>query len=64
MTRGERGTSFGLRGGGSAARPEMLEERIRADVYYIEHWSFLLDLRIVIETAVRTLFAPATLHSK
>ena len=54
----------GLRGGGSAARPEMLEERIRADVYYIEHWSFLLDLRIVIETAVRTLFAPATLHSK
>jgi lipopolysaccharide/colanic/teichoic acid biosynthesis glycosyltransferase len=41
----------------------MLEERIRADVYYIEHWSLVLDLRIVIETAVRTLFAPATLHS-
>lgn len=53
----------GLRGGGTAARPEMLEERIRADVYYIEHWSLVLDLRIVIETAVRTLFAPATLHS-
>ena len=54
----------GLRGGGAAARPGMLEERIRADVYYIEHWSLVLDLRIVIETAVRTLFAPATLHSK
>ncbi|MBT7659357.1 MAG: hypothetical protein HN571_03690, partial [Bacteroidetes bacterium] len=58
------GGGGGVGGGGSAARPEMLEERIRADVYYIEHWSFLLDLRIVIETAVRTLFAPATLHSK
>ena len=54
----------GLRGGGAAARPEMLEERIRADVYYIEHWSLVLDVRIIVETALRTFFAPSTLHSK
>ncbi|MGB0349499.1 MAG: sugar transferase [Schleiferiaceae bacterium] len=40
----------------------MLEARIRADIYYVEHWSLLLDLRILIETIVRTLFAPSTLH--
>jgi len=38
--------------------------RIRADVYYIENWSLLLDLRILIETVLRTLFAPASLHAK
>lgn len=51
----------GLRG--SSQNAEALQERIRADVYYIEHWSVLLDLRILVETALRTLFAPSTLHS-
>lgn len=54
----------GLRGGGVSARKELLEMRIRADVYYIENWSLLLDLRILIETVLRTLFAPASLHAK
>jgi len=54
----------GLRGGGAAATDELLEERIRADVYYIENWSLVLDLRILIETVVRTLFVPSTLQPK
>ena len=52
----------GLRGGESAENEQLLEARIRADIYYVEHWSLLLDLRILIETIVRTLFAPSTLH--
>ena len=52
----------GLRGGDSAANEQLLEARIRADIYYVEHWSLLLDLRILIETIVRTVFAPSTLH--
>lgn len=51
----------GLRGGTESA--QALEERIRADVYYIENWSLLLDLRIVIETLLRTLFYPSSLHA-
>ena len=51
----------GLRGGDSAANEQLLA-RIRADIYYVEHWSLLLDLRILIETIVRTLFAPSALH--
>jgi len=56
--------SRGLRGGGIGATNELLEERIRADVYYIENWSLMLDLRILIETVVRTLFVPSTLQPK
>ncbi|HCP41621.1 MAG TPA: hypothetical protein DIT65_07490, partial [Cryomorphaceae bacterium] len=51
----------GLRGRDSAENEQLLEARIRADIYYVEHWSFLLDLRILIETIVRTVFAPSTL---
>jgi len=54
----------GLRGGGIGATDELLEERIRADVYYIENWSLMLDLRILIETVVRTLLVPSTLQPK
>jgi lipopolysaccharide/colanic/teichoic acid biosynthesis glycosyltransferase len=53
----------GLRGGESAQSDHLLEARIRADVYYVEHWSLLLDLRILIETAIRTVFAPSSLHT-
>jgi lipopolysaccharide/colanic/teichoic acid biosynthesis glycosyltransferase len=56
--------SRGLRGGGESASEALLEERIRADVYYVENWSFLLDLRIVLETLLRTLFYPSSLHRK
>lgn len=54
--------SRGLRGGGEAAAHALLEERIRADVYYIENWSVLLDIRILLETVLRTLFYPSSLH--
>ena len=26
---------------------ELMHERIRADIYYIENWSFILDLKIM-----------------
>jgi lipopolysaccharide/colanic/teichoic acid biosynthesis glycosyltransferase len=32
-----------------------LEERLRADVYYLEHWSPLMDLKILLLTAWRLL---------
>lgn len=54
----------GLRGGGEGAQGALLEQRIRADVYYVENWSLLLDLRILIETVIRTIFMPSTLHVK
>lgn len=30
-----------------------IEERIKCDIYYIENWTFLLDLRILFMTAIR-----------
>ena len=56
--------SRGLRGGGPGADEALLQERIRADVYYIENWSLLLDLRIILETLLRTVFYPSSLHQK
>ncbi|MDA3939478.1 MAG: undecaprenyl-phosphate glucose phosphotransferase [Spirochaetia bacterium] len=40
----------GLRGDTS------IEERVAADIYYIENWSFLLDLRIIILTPFKSIF--------
>lgn len=31
-----------------------LEERIRCDIWYVEHWSILLDLRIMLQTLLRS----------
>jgi lipopolysaccharide/colanic/teichoic acid biosynthesis glycosyltransferase len=56
--------SRGLRGGGPGADEALLKERIRADVYYIENWSLLLDIRVILETLVRTIFYPSSLHKK
>ena len=56
--------SRGLRGGGPGADEALLKERIRADVYYIENWSLLLDVRIILETLLRTVFIPSSLHQK
>ena len=46
----------GLRGGDAAADKGLLEARIRADIYYIENWSVLLDIRLLLETVIRTVF--------
>ena len=49
---------------GPGADEALLQERIRADVYYIENWSLLLDIRIILETLLRTVFYPSSLHQK
>jgi exopolysaccharide biosynthesis polyprenyl glycosylphosphotransferase len=38
----------GLRG--AAATVEKMEQRVRHDLYYIEHWSLMFDLRIILRT--------------
>ncbi|MCO5232447.1 MAG: undecaprenyl-phosphate glucose phosphotransferase [Chitinophagales bacterium] len=35
---------------GETRNPEEMEERVKADIWYIENWSFLLDIRIVFMT--------------
>lgn len=40
---------LGLRGDTS------IEKRIQADIYYIENWSLLLDIRIIVVTAIQML---------
>ncbi len=37
---------------GETKDPKEMEMRIQADLWYIENWSFLLDLRIIILTIV------------
>ena len=43
----------GLRG--ETRKPEQMEERVKIDVYYIENWSLLLDLKIILITTFKTL---------
>jgi putative colanic acid biosynthesis UDP-glucose lipid carrier transferase len=45
----------GLRGGISS--PEQLRRRVEFDLYYIDHWSLLLDLRILAMTPLAVLRA-------
>ena len=40
---------------GETRTPELMERRIELDVWYLENWSFLLDLRIVIKTVTNML---------
>ncbi|MBI1316637.1 exopolysaccharide biosynthesis polyprenyl glycosylphosphotransferase [bacterium] len=35
---------------------ESLEERVRADVYYLENWSILLDINILYKTLIQSFF--------
>jgi exopolysaccharide biosynthesis polyprenyl glycosylphosphotransferase len=36
---------------GATSEPEQLRRRVDLDLYYIEHWSILLDLKIMFQTA-------------
>ena len=40
--------SMGLRG--ETPKTENMEERVKADVYYLENWSLLLDVKIILVT--------------
>lgn len=40
----------GLRG--ETSTPELMEKRIELDIWYLENWSFLLDLKIVAKTVI------------
>ena len=35
---------------GETKNPEEMEDRVKADIWYLENWSFLLDIRIVFMT--------------
>lgn len=39
-----------VRGLSGVHTPEQMEQRVQADVYYIENWSLLLDISILIQT--------------
>lgn len=40
---------------GETRKPEEMEGRVKADIWYMEHWSFLLDLYILYKTVTNTL---------
>ena len=41
---------------GETKTVEQMEQRVKADIWYVENWSFWLDVRIVWRTIVNTLF--------
>lgn len=41
---------------GETRELEQMEQRVHADIWYVEHWSFWLDMRIIFRTFVTTLF--------
>jgi len=43
----------GLRG--ETRTPELMEKRVDLDIWYLENWSFLLDLKIVVRTVTNML---------
>ncbi|HAR62475.1 MAG TPA: undecaprenyl-phosphate glucose phosphotransferase [Candidatus Margulisbacteria bacterium] len=42
---------------GRAALSSRVEEKLRYDLYYIENWSILFDIKIVIKTVLKVIFA-------
>lgn len=40
---------------GETHTPELMEKRVELDVWYLENWSFLLDLKIVVKTVTNML---------
>lgn len=47
---------------GEVLDPSQLNNRVRSDVFYIEHWSFGMDLSIVFKTAFQLFRAPETAY--
>ncbi|MDZ7847529.1 MAG: sugar transferase [Owenweeksia sp.] len=43
----------GLRG--ETRQPSEMQERVKTDVYYIENWSLLLDLKVIANTILNTI---------
>jgi Undecaprenyl-phosphate glucose phosphotransferase len=41
---------------GETPRIELMQRRVEHDLWYINNWSFVLDIRIVLKTAIVTLF--------
>ena len=37
---------------GETRDPQLMQKRVEADVWYIENWTFLLDLQIILQTLV------------
>jgi exopolysaccharide biosynthesis polyprenyl glycosylphosphotransferase len=40
---------------GETTDPRMMKNRIKVDVFYLEHWTFLLDLKVVLLTVYNAL---------
>lgn len=47
---------------GEISEVGMLEKRVRYDIFYINNWSFLLDLQIVFTTVRQVLFPPKSAY--
>ena len=41
---------------GETKEVEQMEQRVRADIWYVENWTFWLDIRIIWRTLINTLF--------
>jgi lipopolysaccharide/colanic/teichoic acid biosynthesis glycosyltransferase len=47
---------------GEITEPEKLHQRVYWDLYYVTHWSFALDLQIVLRTATQVVFPPKSAY--
>lgn len=47
---------------GEISEVGLLEERIKYDIFYINHWSLILDLQIVLATIKQVLFPPKSAY--
>lgn len=45
---------------GEARHPEEIVSRVHSDLYYVEHWSFVLDTSIICQTALQMFLPPRT----
>lgn len=47
---------------GEITEPEKLHQRVYWDLYYVTHWSFALDVQIVLRTAIQVIFPPKSAY--